>query len=152
MELGPDLEQQFLEHIEVWSRTNECLLQESENPEAVDGEQYEMVLRLEYLARWLPAEERSEEWVHYPKEADPSSDSYVHARRRDIADLGFGILNWSAGRILDLGSRGNFCRVVDEAVGNDFTTEISQYVLDVGQAAENFTNALQVKQTLVSCP
>ena len=147
-ELGPDLEQQFLEHLEVWDRTNERLLEESENPEVVDGDQYEMVLRVEYLARWLPAEERSEEWVHYPKESDPSAGFYAHARRRDIADLGFGILNWSAGRILDLGSRGSFRRVVDDTAGNDFATAISQYVKDVEQAAENFTNALQVKQAL----
>ena len=147
-ELGPDLEQQFLEHLEVWDRTNECLLKESENPEAVDGDQYEMVLRLEYFARWLPADERSEEWVHYPKECDPSADFYAHARRRDIADLGFGILNWSTGRILDLSSRGGFRRVVDETAGNDFATAISQYMQDVGQAAENFTHALQVKQAL----
>ena len=147
-ELGPDLEQQFLEHLEVWDRTNECLLEEAEDPETLDGDKYELVLRMEYLARWIPAEERSEDWVHYPKESDPSADSYAHARRRDIADLGFGILNWSSGRILDLGPRGGFRRVIDEAVGNDFAAAISQYVQDVGQAAENFTNAVQVKKAL----
>ena len=147
-ELGPDLEQQFLEHLEFWDRTNECLLQESQEPETVDGQEYEMVLRLEYLARWLPAEERSEEWVHYPKESDPSADSFVHARRRDIADLDFAALHWSTGRILDLSSRGSFRRVIDGTTGGDFATAIAQYVQDVGQAAEQFTNALQVKDAL----
>ena len=148
-ELGPDLEQQFFEQLEVWDKTNECLMAESESPETVDGEKYELVLRLEYIARWLPAEERSEEWVHYPKQSDPSADSYSHSRRRDIADLGFGILDWSTGRILDLGSRGSFRRLVDKTAGNDFAAAISQYVQDVGQAAENFTSAHQVKQALV---
>ena len=148
-ELGLDLEQQFLEHLEFWRTANECLLKESEAPEDVDSDKYEMVLRLEYLAKWLPAEERSEEWVHYPKESDPSADSFAHTRRRDIAGLGFGLLHWSAGRILDLSSRGSFRRVIDQAAGSDFTTAIAQYVQDVGQAAEQFTNALQVKDALV---
>ena len=147
-ELGPDLEQQFLEHLEFWDKANDCLLPESESPETVDGGQYEMVLRLEYLARWLPAEERSEEWVHYPKESDPTTDSFAHARRRDIADLGFGILHWSTGRIMDLGSRGSFRRVIDATSGSDFATAIARYVQDVGQAAEQFTDALQVKEAL----
>ena len=147
-ELGADLEQQFLEHLEFWDKANDCLLPESESPETVDGGRYELVLRLEYLARWLPAEERSEEWVHYPKESDPTTDSFAHARRRDIADLGFGVLHWSTGRILDLGSRGSFRRVIDASSGNDFATAIAQYVQDVGQAAEQFTEALQVKEAL----
>ena len=147
-DLGPDLEQQFLEHLEFWDRTCECLVEESERPETVDGDECEMVLRLEYFGRWLPAEERSEEWVHYPKDSDPSADSFVHARRRDIADLGFGALHWSGGRILDLSSRGSFRRVIDGTAGGDFATAIAQYVQDVGQAAERFTNALQVKDAL----
>ena len=147
-DLGPDLEQQFLEHLEFWDSTEECLVEESEEPETVDGDEYEMVLRLEYFARWLPAEERSEEWVHYPKESDPSAESFVHVRRRDIADLGFGALHWSAGRILDLSPRGSFRRVIDGTAGGDFATAIAQYVQDVGQAAEQFTNALQVKDAL----
>ena len=126
-ELGPDLEQQFLEHLEVWDRDNDVLLAESEAPEAVDGDQYELVLRLEYRARWLPVEERSEEWVHYPKESDSGIDSFTHARRRDIVDLGFGILHWSTGRILDLSSRSSFRRVIDRSAGNDFGSAISQY-------------------------
>ena len=147
-ELGPDLEQQFLEHLEFWDSANDVLLAESEAPEAVDGGQYEMVLRLEYRARWLPAEERSEEWVHYPKESDPSTDSFAHARRRDIVDLGFGVLHWSTGRILDLSSRGSFRRVIESTSGNDFATAISQYVQDVGRAAEQFTDAVQVREAL----
>ena len=147
-ELGPDLEQQFLEHLEFWHTTNECILRESDALEDVDSDEYEMVLRLEYLARWLPAEERSEEWVHYPKESDPSAESFVHARRRDIADLNFGLLHWSTGRILDLSTRGSFRRVIDKTAGSDFAAAIAQYVQDVGLAAEQFTNALQVKDAL----
>ena len=146
--LGPDLEQQFLEHLEFWHTTNECVLRESDAPEDVDGDEYEMVLRLEYLARWLPAEERSEEWVHYPKESDPGADSFAHTRRRDIADLDFWLLHWSTGRILDLSSRGSFRRVIDKTAGSDFATAIAQYVQDVGLAAGQFTNTLQVKDAL----
>ena len=38
--------------------------------------------------------------------------------------------------------------MVDATSGNDFATAVAQYVQDVGQAAEQFTDALQVKEAL----
>ena len=148
--LGPDLQQQFLDHLEFWDKGHDLLLAESETPEAMDQERYEWVLRLEYRARWLPAEERCEEWIHYPKESDPDADSFAHARRRDIEDLGFGILHWSGGRILDLGARSAFRRVIERAGGDDFATALAQYVQEVAQAAGQFSNSSQVKDALES--
>jgi hypothetical protein len=149
-DLGPDLQQQFFDHLEFWDTGQARLLAESETPEAMDQERYEWVLRLEYRARWLPAEERCEEWVHYPKESDPGSDTFTHVRRRDIADLGFGVLHWGRGRILDLGSRSAFRRVIDRASGDDFATALDQYVKEVTQAAGQFSNSSQVKDALES--
>ena len=149
-DLGPDLEQNFLEHLEFWDRIDDALLVENESPEDVDGERYEYVLRLEYRARWLPAEERCEEWVHYPKESEPDTDAYVHARRRDIANLGFGVLHWDAARTLDLGARSSFRRVIEGSEGDDFATALAQYVNDVGQAAGQFTDSTQVQSALLN--
>ena len=149
-ELGIDLEQQFLEHLEFWDRNTDCLLTESDTPETIDKEQYEIVLRLEYVARWLSAEERSEEWVHYPKESDPSSDTFIHARRRDIIDLGFRVLHWNTGRILDISPRGSFRRIIDDAGGNDFSAAVAQYVQDINTAAGQFINTPQMREALQS--
>ena len=147
-ELGPDLEQLFFDHLEFWDKTDSRLVTESETPEGMDQTRFEWVLRLEYLARWLSAEERSEEWVHYPKESDPDTDSFVHARRRDLEGLGFAVLHWGTGRILDLSTRSSFRRVINRSEGNDFAPALSQYVEDVGQAAGQFTNSSQVKEAL----
>ena len=106
------------------------------------------MLRLEYVAKWLPSEERSEEWVHYPKQSDPSSDTFIYARRRDIIDLGFRALHWNSGRILDLSPRGNFRRIIDDTVGDDFSTAIAQYVQDISTAAGQFIDTPQVRKAL----
>ena len=149
-DLGPDLEQSFLEHLEFWDQIDDELLLENDIPEDVDGERYASVLRLEYRARWLPAEERCEEWVHYPKESEPDTDAFVHTRRRDIADLGFGVLHWDTARSLDLGARSSFRRVIEGSEGDDFATALAQYVHDVGQAAGQFTESMQVQGALLN--
>ena len=79
-ELGDDLEQDFFDHLELWDRSEESLLEETEDIDDVDKDQNEWVLRLEYRARWLVDEERCEEWIFYPKESDPAV-SDLRARR-----------------------------------------------------------------------
>lgn len=147
-ELGADVEQIFLDHLELWDRTEDRLLPEKENPETVDEARFEWVLRLEYRAKWLAEEERCEEWVFYPKESDPDSDSFVHVSRRDIETLGFILLRWSGGRILDLSSRSAFRRLIEQADGDDFAAAISRYVQEVAQAAGKFSGSAQVKSAL----
>ena len=142
-ELGDDIEQDFFDHLELWDKSEESLLQETEDIDDVDKDQYEWVLRLEYKARWLFDEERCEEWIFYPKESDPASESYLHVRRQDIEKLGFNLLRWSGGRILDLSSRSAFRRVIGKAGGNDFAASIAAYVQDVGVAAGQFTGSAQ---------
>ncbi len=146
--LGEQLEQDFLDHLELWDRCEGRLLPEIEDIEEVDQDRFEWVLRLEYWARWILEEERCEEWIFYPKESDPTSDSFLHIRRRDVERLGFNRLRWSEGRILDLGPRGAFRRVIDRAGGDDFATAIAQYVQAVVQAAGQFTGSDQINEAL----
>ncbi len=56
-----EAEQNLFEHLELWDKTANRVLSEAENPESVDEDLYEWVLRLDYRARWLPEEERCEE-------------------------------------------------------------------------------------------
>lgn len=146
--LGADLEQQFLDQLELWDRTEDRLLAESENPDTIDHERFAWVLRLEYRAKWLPDEERCEEWVHYPKTSNPDADSFTRTRVRDIEGLGFGLLRWSGRRILDLSSRGAFRKVIENTSGGDFAAAIAQYVLEVSHAAEQFSSSAQVSSAL----
>ena len=146
--LGDELEQDFLDRLELWDRCEGNFVAEIGGIGEVDQERYEWILRLEYRAGWLPEEERCEEWVFYPKDSDPASGSFMHVRRRDIAGLGFNLLRWSGGRILDLSSRSAFRRVIDRTGGNDFATAISQYVTSVAQAAGQFACSAQVNAAL----
>lgn len=147
-ELGADLEQRFVDHLELWDGTNERLLTEVEAPNSVDQADYEWVLRLEYRARWMPAEERCEEWVHYPKDSDPDADAFIHARRQDVEALGFRVLRWGGTRILDLGPHSDFREVIERVDGDDFSGALARYVQDVTNAAGQFAHSAQVKAAL----
>ena len=124
------------------------LLYESMALDALDSDRYEMVLRLEYRARWLPMEERCEEWIHFPKLSDPDSEYFERAGRRAISDLGYAILRSSSGKVLELRPRSSFRRVIDSSGGDDFATALTQYVEEVGDAAKNFTNSDQVREAI----
>ena len=147
-DLGDSVIQDFFDHLELWDTAEHQLVEEAETTEEVDGLCYEWVLRLGHMAKWLAAEERSNEWVFYPKESDPAADSFVHARRRDIESLGFGLLRWGGARILELGPRSSFRRVLNNASGGDFAAAVTQYVDGVGQAASQFAGSTQVKSAL----
>ena len=147
-ELDPDLEQRFFEHLEFWDKTNQQLLPESLTLDTLDSDQYEFVLRLEYWARWLHLEERCEEWIHYPKASDPDSDYFVRAGRAAISALGYAVLHWNSPRVLELRPRSNFRRVIAGSEGDDFAAALQQYVEEVRQAAQNFTDSQQVRAAI----
>lgn len=147
-ELGGELEQRFLDYLELWNKSENTLVPESESTEEVDEAQHAWVLRLEYCARWLPADERSEEWVHFPKLSDPEADQYTYVPRRDLQQLGFAQLRWGTGRLLDLGPRSTFRRIIEGSTGDDFGGAVSDYVQAVATAAEQFTDSAQVKAAL----
>ena len=146
--LGTDLEQDFLDHLEVWDGTDDHLIEEADTLENFDEDRCKWVLRLGYWSSWLCEEERSEERIFYPKDSDPESDSFVYARRSDIRKLGFRLLRWSGERVLDLSSRSSFRRIIDNADGGDFATAVAQYVYEVSQAAAQFSGSSQVRSAL----
>jgi hypothetical protein len=146
--LGPDLEQHFLDYLEVWDAEGGSLIEESESPEEVAGENREWVLRLAYRGQWLQDQERCDEIVYYPKYSDPSTQSFRRASIADIERLGFTLLHYGSGRILDLGSRGTFRKIVQRSPGDDFTAALSGYVQKIADAAAQFTASSQVKTAL----
>ena len=148
--LDEEMKQDFCNHLEFWDNCRNHLIPETDAPEETDEDHFEWVLRIGYWARWLSQEDPPDEWVFYPKESVPESDSFTHARRHDIESLEFSLLQWSGSNILDLGSRGNFRRVINKADGNDFTESVEQYVREVAQAAGQFSESHQVRLALES--
>lgn len=146
--LGSDLEQHFLDYLEVWNSGDCQLLEECEAPEDINGEDQEWVLRLSYWGQWLTEQERCEEWVYYPKYSDPASESFRRISLTDLDMLGFVNLQYDSGRILDLSTRGAFRKIVNKSSGGDFTVALAQYVQEVADAAARFTTSSQVKLAL----
>ena len=148
--LDEDIKQDFFDHLEFWDNNVNQLIPETEIPEIIEEDHFEWVLRLGYWARWLSQEEPPEEWTYFPKGSTPESNSFTHANRRDIEKLDFSMLQWSGASFLDLGSRGNIRRVINRAEGDDFTEAVEQYVSEVAQAAEQFSESHQVRLALES--
>jgi len=146
--LGSDLEQHFLDYLEVWNLGTDQLLEEGEAPEDITGENQEWVLRLAYQGQWLTDQERCEEWVYYPKYSDPASQSFRRVSLTDIEQLRFTHLRYDSGKILDLGTRGAFRKIVEQSSGGDFAAALAQYVQEVADAAVRFTASDQVKRAL----
>ena len=146
--LSTVFEQLFVDYLELWDGGQGLVVEELETPDQVDSGAYEWVLRLAYWAEWLDTEDRADDWVFYPKLSDPSSSSFVRARRRDIESLGFSLLRWSGTKILDLAPRGIFRRVINSSDGDDFASAIDQYVDEVTQAATQFSRSTQVQSAL----
>ena len=146
--LGVEIEQDFIDYLELWNRNEAQLIPETDAPGDIDDEQNEWVLRLAYHCEWQPGEERFDDWVFYPKVSDPSTNSFVRARRSDIRKLGYSSLNLSGEKILDLGPRSRFRRVMSLASGDDFATALEQYVQNVDAAAGNFGTSTQVESAI----
>ena len=146
--LGQDLEQDFLDYLEVWDTQTGDLIDESESSEEVSGEDREWVLRIAYYGQWINDLERCEDIVYYPKYSDISTSSFRRATVTDIDRLGFTLLHFGSKRILDLGSQGIFRKIVQKSPGDDFTSAISNYVQIIADAATQFTATTQVKTAL----
>lgn len=146
--LGVEIEQDFIDYLELWNRNEARLTYEANASEDIDDEQNEWVLPLAYHCEWQPGEERFDDWVFYPKVSDPSTNSFVRARRSDVSKLGYSSLNWSGERILDLGPRSRFRRVMSLASGDDFATALEHYVQDVDAAADHFGTSTQVESAI----
>ena len=147
-ELGTDLEQDFLDHLELWDTQRRLVIEELESPEMIDNDANEWVLRLSYQAIWHPEEELCEESVFYQKDSDPVSRWFVRTRRADLQRLGAIFLYRRDARILSLAPRSQFRRVLQASDGNDFQKGTQAYLEEVTVAAENFGMSDQVQDAL----
>jgi hypothetical protein len=146
-DLGNDFEQLFFDHLELWDIQKRQLSEEIEEPEDVDREIYEVIVRLCYRASWNAEDAKADHWVDYPKTSDPDSGLIERPGRRERESLRFTVINtW--GRPLDMSSNGQFRRLVEGVDGKDFSQAVQDLEAKTAEIARAFSDTPQVSAAL----
>lgn len=145
--LGPELEQLFLDQLELWSLKDRQLVDELADPTRIDREQYDLVVRLCYRASWDAKEEQAEHWVDYPKSSDPETGHFERVGRPEREALPFAAIE-ARSRPLDIGTRGEFRRLVETTEGDDFSRAVDELEREIVRLAEAFSATTQVSAAL----
>ncbi len=146
-DLGAALEQEFFDHLEPWDAEDGQVLLETSDPTEIDDEDTDLVVRLCYRARWDDDAEVGEHWVDFPKSSDPSAERFARVPRRLLQQLPVVFVEPSS-RLLGLGPRSDFRRLVDEADGDDFADAMDDLLEQIQRAAEAFSDTTQVAAAL----
>jgi hypothetical protein len=91
-DLGPDLEQLFFDHVEVWDREPHRIVDELADPQLLDRDTYDFVVRLCYRAVWVEEEDRADHWVDFPKTSDPDVELVDRVRRAQREAIPFALV------------------------------------------------------------
>jgi putative ATP-dependent endonuclease of OLD family len=146
-DLGAALEQEFFDHLEPWDSEDGEVLLETTDPTEIDDEATDLVVRLCYRARWDEDGDVGEHWVDFPKSSDPSAERFTRVPRRLLQQLPVVFVEPSS-RLLGLGPRSDFRRLVDEAEGDDFAQAMDALLEQIESAAEAFSDTTQVAAAL----
>lgn len=146
-DLGAALEQEFFDQLEPWDSEEGEVLLETSDPTEIDDEDTDLVVRLCYRARWDDDSDGGEHWVDFPKSSDPSAERYARVPRRLLQQLPVVFVEPSS-RLLGLGPRSDFRRLVDEAEGDDFAEAMDALLEQIENAAESFSETTQVAAAL----
>jgi hypothetical protein len=77
-ELGPQLEHDFFDYLELWDEEAGEVVAETRDPTKVD-EDAPLVVRLADRARWSDDAEHAEHWVDFPKAFNPEHEQFARA-------------------------------------------------------------------------
>jgi hypothetical protein len=146
-DLGQELEQLFLDYLELWDRERGELVYELADPRLIDRRAHDLVVRLCYRAAWDEKEDQPQHWVDYPKTSDPEGGRFDRVGRAERDLLPFAVLH-GRGRALDLGVRGGFRRLVESAGGDDFLDALEQLEAQIEERAGAFSATRQVSEAL----
>lgn len=147
-QLGPALEQELFDQLEVWDDDAGAVVSHSPDPTALD-EDAELVVRLCYRARWNDQAEQAEHWVDFPKSSDPDHDQFQRVPRRLLAALPF-VATTTEGRPLGLAGRSAFRALVERADGADLADALAKLIEALETAAGGFSAADQIGNALES--
>jgi len=146
-DLRDELEQAFFDHLEVWDRDKQEIVDQLTDPDQIDRTAHDLVLRLCYRAAWDEKQEQGEHWVDYPKTSEPDAARFDRITRADKNLLPFAVIH-GAGRALDLGSRSPFRRLVQGAVGDDFVSALGRLEEQIEDHAGQFSATAQMTEAL----
>lgn len=146
-DLGVDLEQGFVDHLEAWDLERGALASERPPTESVAVDDTTWVLRLCYRAEWDDELEQATHWVDFPDESDPDSDTYARVPRR-LHDLLPVIVVESRGRPLRLGPRSDFRRLLDNADSGSLADAFDDLVESLAAAGETLAKTEDIKASV----
>lgn len=145
-ELGSDLEQDFVDHLEAWDDDLGALAEPRPPTAAVAADETSWVVRLCYRIVWDTDQEQAVHWVDFPDESDVASETYVRVPRRLQALLPVVVVG-SRGQPLRLGPRSDFRRMLEGAdagtLGSAFDALLDA-VTDAGDALAQTPEILKV--------
>ena len=149
-ELGPEIEQAFLDRLEYWDADKATLVEEIDLPdeqEAEDGGSLKRILRLCYRAVWEHDQQQARHWVDFPKFSDPDADDYRRVPRDLRGELPIALVN-TAGAALSLAVRGDLRQLVDTDQQTDFSTGLDQMMDGIEELAAKLVRSKDLSAAL----
>lgn len=147
-DLGNELEQYFLDRLELWDADQQTIIHELDKPERIDEPDHTFALRLRYRAEWVPEEEQARHWLEYAKTSPSRGGELDRPFRSDLERLGFAFLQWTSSRPLEVGGRSVFRALIERQAGQDFASAVDRYAAQVEHIAGEFLNSAQVTGAL----
>jgi putative ATP-dependent endonuclease of the OLD family len=146
-DLGPHLEQAFLDRLELWDLNLGELVEEL-NPESEESQDsFEHVVRLCYRAVWDPDRQQAQQWVDFPKFSDPAAGDFRYVPRELRGELPVAFVTGSDSP-LSLGARGDLRRLIDTQTHTDFPAAIENLMRAVAQLAEGLVESKDLGDVL----
>lgn len=146
-DLGDQLEQVFFDQLELWNLDSKDIVDELMDPQIVDREIYDVVVRLCYRATKNEEEDRLEHWVDYPKCSDPDIGAITRVpfNERKVIKC-----SWIHGRaqVFDVGATGRFRELIGLMPGNDFDPAIGNLESAIEKLASQFSSTAQMSAAL----
>lgn len=149
-QLGPEIEQAFLDRLEYWDSNNATLVEELNLPDeqdVVDGVSLERVLRLCYRAVWEHDQQQARHWVDFPKFSDPEAEDYRRVPRDLRGELPTVLVN-TVGAALSLGARGDLRQLVDTDRQSDFSTALDRMMDSIEDLAARLVQSKDLSAAL----
>lgn len=146
-DLGDDLEQDFIDHIEAWDLERGALAEPCAPTESPDVEDSAWVLRLCYRAAWEAEQEQATHWVDFPDESDPVSNTFARVSKR-LQDALPVVVMEGRGRPLRLGPRSDFRRLLDGADRGAVAAAFDDLVDAVAEAGADLASTGDIRSSV----
>ncbi len=142
--LGSDLEQDFIDHLEAWDPDQKVLAPQRPPTQALSVDDTTWVLRLCYRIEWDDEQEQAVHWVDFPAESDPVTGTYSRVGRR-LQDRLPAVVVESRERPLRLGPRSDFRRLLEGGDDGTLAAAFQSLVEAVADAGEALATTGNIK-------